>query len=61
MRYRTKSGEVKFVYTLNNTVAASPRLLAAMLENHQKQDGSVVIPKALKKYTGFSSMTVSSS
>lgn len=58
MRYKTKDGEIKYVYTLNNTVAASPRLLAAVLENHQKQDGSVAIPKALRKYTGFSSMTV---
>jgi len=58
MRYKTKEVEIKYVYTLNNTVAASPRLLAAILENHQKQDGSVTIPKALKKYTGFSSMTV---
>ena len=61
MRYRTKDGEVKYVYTLNNTVAASPRLLAAVLENHQKQDGSVAVPKVLQKYTGFKSMTVPTS
>lgn len=52
MRYRAKDGTVKFVYTLNNTVAATPRLLAAILENYQQEDGSVVIPEVLRKYIG---------
>ncbi len=43
----------KFVHTLNNTVLASPRALVAFLENHQQKDGSINIPKALWKYTGF--------
>lgn len=43
----------KFVYTLNNTMVASPRFLIALLENHQQADGSVVIPEALRPYTGF--------
>lgn len=42
-----------FAHTLNNTVIASPRALIAFLENHQQKDGSVKIPKALWKYTGF--------
>ena len=42
-----------FAHTLNNTVLASPRALIAFLENHQQKDGSVKIPKALWKYTGF--------
>ena len=50
MKYRTKEGETKYVYTLNNTVAATPRLLAAILENYQREDGSVLIPEALQKY-----------
>ena len=50
MKYRTKEGETKYVYTLNNTVAATPRLLAAILENYQQEDGSVLIPEALQKY-----------
>ncbi len=58
IRYRTRSGEIKFVYTLNNTVAASPRLLAAFLENHQNQDGSVSVPKALRKFTGFDAVKI---
>lgn len=53
IKYRAKDGSLKFVHTLNNTVAATPRLLAAILENCQKKDGSVEVPKALQKYTGF--------
>ncbi|MCA9307962.1 serine--tRNA ligase, partial [candidate division WWE3 bacterium] len=51
IRYRTKDGELKYVYTLNNTVAASPRLLAAVIENYQQKDGSIVVPEVLHKYT----------
>ncbi len=53
MKYKTASGETKYVYTLNNTVAATPRLLAAVLENYQQEDGSVVVPEVLRRYTGF--------
>lgn len=47
IRYQAKDGSTKYVYTLNNTVAATPRLLAAVLENHQQADGSVKLPAAL--------------
>lgn len=50
MRYQAKDGSTKFVYTLNNTVAASPRLLAAVIENYQQADGSVVIPEVLRPF-----------
>ncbi len=50
IRYKTKTGETKYVYTLNNTVIATPRILAAILENYQQEDGSVVIPQVLQKY-----------
>lgn len=50
IRYRDESGELKFVYTLNNTAIASPRILIPLLENHQQADGSVKIPKALVPY-----------
>jgi seryl-tRNA synthetase len=49
-----KDGETFYVYTLNNTVIASPRILIAILENFQQADGSVKIPEVLQKYTGFS-------
>lgn len=42
-----------FAHTLNNTVLASPRALIAFMENHQQKDGTIIIPKALQKYTGF--------
>lgn len=50
IRYRAKDGSLKYVYTLNNTVAASPRILGAILENYQQEDGSVRIPKVLQKF-----------
>lgn len=52
LRYRTKEGEVKHVFTLNNTAVASPRILIAILENFQKADGSVVVPEVLRPYVG---------
>ncbi|MGV8152202.1 MAG: serine--tRNA ligase [Candidatus Nanoarchaeia archaeon] len=42
-----------FAHTLNNTVLANSRALVAILENHQQKDGTIKIPKALWKYTGF--------
>ncbi len=52
MRYRAKDGTMKYVYTLNNTVAATPRLLAAVIENHQQENGSILVPEVLQKYMG---------
>ncbi len=53
IKYKTGSGEVKFVHTLNNTVIASPRILIAILENYQQKDGSIEMPKVLRDYCGF--------
>jgi seryl-tRNA synthetase len=53
MRYRAKDGKTKFVYTLNNTMAASPRLLACIIENYQREDGSVGVPRVLQNLVGF--------
>ena len=41
------------VHTLNGTACAVGRTILALLENHQQPDGSVVIPEALRQYTGF--------
>ncbi|MBI2579874.1 MAG: serine--tRNA ligase [Candidatus Aenigmarchaeota archaeon] len=41
------------VHTLNNTGIASPRAIVAIMENFQREDGSIKIPKVLAKYTGF--------
>ncbi len=43
----------EFVHTLNGTAVAVTRTLIPLLENHQRSDGSVAIPKALQRYTGF--------
>jgi seryl-tRNA synthetase len=52
IKYRNKDNELKHVYTLNNTVAASPRLLAAIIENYQQADGSILVPEMLKPFMG---------
>ncbi len=51
IRYKTKEGNV-FAHTLNNTVAAPPRMLIAFVENHLQADGSVTIPEVLRPYMG---------
>lgn len=52
IRYRDEDGEIQHCYTLNNTMAASPRILIPLLECNQNEDGSVTIPKALRPYMG---------
>ena len=42
-----------YVYILNATAVAVGRLLIAIIENNQQKDGSIIIPKALQKYTSF--------
>lgn len=53
-RYRTSDNKTEFCFSLNDTAAASPRILIPLLENHQQEDGSVAIPKALQPFVGFS-------
>jgi seryl-tRNA synthetase len=53
IKYRTEDGKTAYVHTLNNTALASPRILIPLLEIHQQKDGSIKIPEALQKYTGF--------
>ena len=50
IRYREAGGEVYHCHTLNNTAAASPRILIPLLEVHQQADGSVRIPPPLRPY-----------
>lgn len=50
---RVKGEDSKyFAHTLNNTVAAPPRMLIAFLENNLQADGSVKIPEVLQPYMG---------
>jgi len=52
IRMKTEQGN-EMVHTLNGTACAVGRTILAILENHQQPDGSVVIPEALRRYTGF--------
>lgn len=52
IRYRDKNGKVQFVHTLNGSGLAVGRTVAAILENYQQADGSVVVPTALRPYMG---------
>lgn len=53
IKYKTKDGQKKYVYALNNTVIASPRILIAILENNQNEDGSISVPEVLRPLCGF--------
>lgn len=50
IRYRNEEGQMRYCYTLNNTLAASPRILIPILEHYQNEDGSVTVPEALRPY-----------
>ncbi|MFC3750195.1 serine--tRNA ligase [Paenibacillus sp. GCM10012306] len=50
IRYRDDDGRLQYCHTLNNTAVATPRILIPLLENHQQEDGSIYIPRALRKY-----------
>ena len=56
MRYRAGGeagkGATRFCHSLNNTVAASPRILIPILEMYQNEDGTVTVPEALRPYMG---------
>ncbi|MCI8402071.1 MAG: serine--tRNA ligase [Lachnospiraceae bacterium] len=52
IRVAGQDGKKYFAHTLNNTVAAPPRMLIAFLENNLNEDGSVRIPEALRPYMG---------
>ena len=57
IRYKPEGGKrTAFVHTLNGTAVAVPRVIIAILENHQRADGTVAVPKALQPHTGFESI-----
>ena len=53
IKYRKKDGSTEYCFSLNNTALASPRILIAIMENFQQEDGSVRVPKALVPYLGI--------
>ena len=50
VRYRDTHGTVRFAYTLNNTAVATPRILAALVENFQTSEAQVRVPEVLRPY-----------
>ena len=56
-RFKDEDGKTKLVHTLNGSGVALPRLMVALLEQYQQEDGSVIIPEALRPYFGSDKMT----
>lgn len=52
LRFKDANGQTQLAHTLNGSALALPRIVAALLENNQTNDG-IKIPKALQEYTGF--------
>jgi seryl-tRNA synthetase len=53
IRYKPAGGgKPRFVHTLNGSGLAFPRIIASILEHHQQEDGSVLVPAALRTYLG---------
>jgi seryl-tRNA synthetase len=53
MRFKREgTGKIEFVHTLNGSGLATSRILPALVEQNQQQDGTVVIPEVLRKYLG---------
>lgn len=54
LKIKYKEGEkTEYAYILNGTAFAIGRTIIAILENYQQEDGSVLVPEVLRKYTGF--------
>jgi seryl-tRNA synthetase len=52
LRYRDENKKTSLLHTLNGSALALPRILAALLENNQSEEG-IAIPEVLRPYTGF--------
>ncbi|MBZ0200610.1 MAG: serine--tRNA ligase, partial [Ignavibacteriaceae bacterium] len=54
IRYRNpETKKLEFVHTLNGSGLATSRLMVSLLEKYQTEDGKIVVPEVLRKYTGF--------
>ena len=53
IKYKTRDGQIIYPHALNNTMIASPRILIALFENYQQEDGSIKIPEILQKFIGI--------
>lgn len=52
IRYKDSDGKLEYAHSLNNTAAATPRLLIAILENYQLADGTINVPEVLVPFMG---------
>ena len=52
-RTRDRDKNIEFVHTLNGSALAVGRTMIAIIENYQQEDGSIIVPDSLIKYTGF--------
>jgi len=52
IKYKDGLGKTRFAHSLNNTALALPRILVPLLENYQKEDGTIAVPDALQAYMG---------
>ncbi len=52
MRYRKEDGTIEYMHTLNASGLATSRLMVALVETYQQEDGSILVPDVLKKYIG---------
>ena len=58
LRYKPDAkARPQFVHTLNGSGLAIPRILIAILENYQQEDGTILIPEVLRPYTGFDTIS----
>jgi len=54
IRFGKYGGSKKFVHTLNSTAIATERTITAILENFQREDGKIIVPKVLRDFVGKS-------
>ncbi len=52
IRYKDAAGKMEYTHSLNNTAAATPRLLIAIIENYQLADGTIKVPEVLVPFMG---------
>lgn len=53
IKFKDSTGKPEFVHTLNGSALALPRVVSAILENYQTDEGTIVIPRVLRKYMGM--------
>lgn len=52
IRYKDAEGKLRYTHSLNNTAAATPRLITAIIENYQQADGTIKVPEVLVPFMG---------